>query len=110
MRKNEPTSIGDILSGLKKTTKLGKNLEEAEIWQNWKAIAGPHLSSHGRPQSIREGCLRVEVDSPVWMHRYGYKKWEIIKRINSNAKKELVHDLFLILLAEEKSIDDEEES
>ena len=55
------------------------------------------LAEHGHPKDLRERRLRVIVDSAVWMHKYSYCKWEIIRRINRRAGKELVSDLFFLL-------------
>ena len=102
MKKYELVGIAEILSQLKKDTKLGENLEQAVIWERWPDIVGPKLMLHGRPQTVKEGQLRIEVDSAVWMHKYTYRKWEIIKRINTLARKKLVSEVFLVLVCEEE--------
>jgi predicted nucleic acid-binding Zn ribbon protein len=107
LRKDKPTGINEILNTLKKTTALGKNLEQAEIWTHWTKLVGKELSEHGRPQSFKDKQLRIEVDSAVWMHRFTYKKWAIIKRINRMARKKLVDDIFLVLLGDGESLDEE---
>lgn len=107
MKKNNPTGIGDILNTLKKQTPLGKLLEHAEIWEHWSEIAGPHLAEHGRPKTVKDGQLRVEVDSAVWMHKFNYHKWAIIKRVNRMARKELVSDMFFELVPDGEDVKDE---
>lgn len=109
MPKREPHRVGDILNSLKKTTPLGESLEQASVWSRWEEIAGASLAAHGRPHSMKEGQLRIEVDSPVWMHRYAYQKWRIIKRINQLARRELVHDLYLALLPDGDTLDEGED-
>lgn len=96
------TPIADILAKLKASGKLGQNLEYARIWERWDEIAGPRLSAHGQPYTVKEGQLRVRADSAVWMHRFSYDKWGIIRRINRLAGKELVHDLFVTLEPEDE--------
>lgn len=110
MKKNEPEGVGDILARMKKTTKLGLNLEQAAIWTHWEEIAGPYLAAHGRPRTVREGQLRIEADSAVWMHRFAYRKWSIIKRINRMAGRELVHDIFIELIPDDLMPGPEENS
>lgn len=102
MRKKEPAKLGDILSSLTKTTNLGKQLEQAEIWEHWPELAGSYLAEHGRPARIKDNVLHIEVDSPVWMHKYAFRKWDIIKRVNLMARCELVSDLFLALEPEKE--------
>ena len=101
MKKSKLTQIGKILDEMKRTTELGEQLEKARIWDRWNELAGSQLSPHGQPRGIRENVLYVEVESPVWMHRYALRKWEILKRINAMAGRELVSDLFVVLRDDE---------
>ncbi|MCC6145461.1 MAG: DUF721 domain-containing protein [Candidatus Hydrogenedentes bacterium] len=103
-KKHNIEGISDILGRLKQESPLGHQLELAQIWEQWEAIAGPALSKHGVPYSVLEGELRVRVDSPVWMHKYAYHKWRIIKEINRRAHKELISDLFVTLLPEDEAL------
>ena len=36
--------------------------------------------------------------SAVWMHKLNYRKWQIMKKINKIAGKELVADMYIVLL------------
>lgn len=101
MRKNEPTSIGDILAKMVKKSPLGKKLRQAEIWDRWPELAGAELCDHGRPFAIRDKTLIVEADSTVWMNRYSYHKWDILKRVNLLARQELISDIFVTLTPDE---------
>jgi predicted nucleic acid-binding Zn ribbon protein len=105
LKKNKPVSVGDILQSLAATTKLGKHLEHAQIWEHWEEMVGPQLAAHGRPKTVKDGQLRVEADSSVWMHKFSYKKWAIIKAVNRVAGKELVNDLFVSLIGDDEEID-----
>jgi len=104
LSKKDPKSIGEILSALmNQQTDLGKKLDQARIWEQWTSLAGPHLSSHGRPHAIKDKTLVVEVDGSVWMNRFAYYKWDILKRINLMYGEEIVSDIFIILTPEENS-------
>ncbi len=98
MRKNEPTSAADIVAKLVKTTKIGQSLEQAQVWERWEEIVGPKMMPHCRPVWIRDNTLRIEADSSVNMHKLSYRQWDIIKRINRIAGKELVGDVFIVLM------------
>ena len=97
MKKNEPTGVGDILAKLKKSTKLGDQLEKARIWELWPELVGKLMAPHGKPRAIRDNTLIIEAESPVWMHKYAYKKWDILKKINLVARRELISDVFVVL-------------
>lgn len=93
----DPEHLGDLISKLTKTTKLGQHLEHALIWQEWEHIIGKPLMDSARPVGVRDGQLRVEVANNVLMHKLAYRKWDMIGRINRLARKELVHDIFFLL-------------
>lgn len=101
MPPKEPEGIGDILSKLVKKPTLSKAMLQARIWEEWEQLAGPVLSLHGKPHKIKDGMLTIFVDSPVWMNKFAYRKWEIIQRINRLSRRELVSDLFLELAPDE---------
>ncbi len=103
-KRNTPEGVGDILSGLIKTTDLGKHLEHAEIWEHWPEIVGDVTAQHTRPQGIRDLQLRIEADSAVWMHKINYRKWQILKKINRLAGKELVSDIYIVLVPDGESM------
>jgi len=98
LKRSKPEGVGDILAKLKKTTDLGKHLEHAEIWEHWPEIVGETVAKHTRPQGIKELQLRIEADSAVWMHKLNYRKWQIMKKINRIAGKELVSDMYIVLV------------
>lgn len=101
MRNSNPQSVGQILTKLLKKTKLGKHVKQAAIWQRWPEIAGADLHPHGRPRAVKDNTLIIEVDSTVWMNKYSFFKWDIMKRINLIAARELVSDLFFVLASED---------
>jgi len=101
LKKSELEHIGDILNRMKKTTPLGLTLEQAQIWEHWTELVGEHLAPHCRPYDIRDGELRIMTDSTVWMHKISYVKWDLLRRINRMAKKELVSDIYFMLDSDE---------
>ncbi|MCK5863285.1 MAG: DUF721 domain-containing protein [Candidatus Hydrogenedentes bacterium] len=104
MKKNKVEHISNILERMQKTTSLGKNLEQAKIWEHWEKLTGKHLGKHCRPHSIKDGKLRIIVESPVWMHKLSYLKWDLLLRINRMAGKELVSDAFFVLASDEDAL------
>lgn len=103
-RGGTPSALGDVLSKMAKRTGLREQFDQARIWEGWAEIAGPKLSPHGSPKIFKDKVLHVEVDSAVWMNRYSYLKWDLIKRINLAAGYELVSDLFFVLKDDETSV------
>jgi predicted nucleic acid-binding Zn ribbon protein len=108
-KKTSLIAVGEVLETLKKTTQLGQQLEQAQIWERWEDLVGPELAPHARPKTIQDGTLQIEVDSTVWMNKIGYHRWKIIKRINRMARKELVSDIFLKLIPDDETVEDKSE-
>ncbi len=104
MRGGDPKSVHAILNKMVQTTVLGKQLAYAEIWNRWPEVAGPHLFEHGRPKTVKDGTLYIVAESPVWMHRFAFQKWTLIRRINRLAGAELVSDAFILLQADEETL------
>ncbi len=104
MKRGKPVHIGEVIAKLQQTTSLGANLEQARIWENWEQIVGVHLARHCRPHNIKDNQLRIAVQSPVWMHKLSYQKWDLLRRINYMAGKELVSDVFFVLEADEDAL------
>lgn len=96
MRKREPESIGEILADMGRTSPIGQLLEQALVWDRWAELAGPKLAPHGQPLGFRNNVLIVAAESPVWMHKFVFRKWALISRINRVAQRELVSDIFVI--------------
>lgn len=104
MKRTRPEHIGDILAAMQTKSALGKHLEHAKIWEQWERLAGAHLAKHCKPHSVKKGQLRILVESPVWMHKLGYLKWDLLRRINRMAGKELVNDIFMTLASDEDAV------
>lgn len=102
MSKNEPTPLGDVLAKLTKAPgPVAQSLEHAQVWEHWPEIVGKVMAPHCRPVWIRDRTLRIEADSSVQMNKLSYRQWDIIKRVNLLARKELVSDVFIVLMEED---------
>lgn len=95
-------TVAEIIEGLKQSTALGRNLEEAQIWQRWPELAGMDFMPHGRPLGMRDGTLIIEVDTAVWMHKFAYTKRGLMRRINAMLGQNLVTEIYLTLTEDEK--------
>ena len=101
-KKSSLIKVGDILATMVKTTPLGENLEQAEIWVHWDKIAGAALAAHGRPEAVKDGELHIAADSSVAMNRFIYNKYRIVKNVNRMAGKELISGIFVRLMGDEE--------
>jgi len=103
MNENKPEGIGDIIESMKTSSTLGKNLQEARIWERWPEIVGPKLMPYGQPLGVRDETLFIQVESAVWMHKFSYQKPQIIQQANKLVGEKLVSEIFLTLNSEDDS-------
>ena len=96
-RGGAPSAVGVVLDKITKAHGLRKHFDQGRIWQMWDEIAGTRLAPHGKPKLFKDKTLLIAIQSPVWMSRYAYSKWDLIKRVNLVAGYELINDLFFVL-------------
>ena len=96
-RGGAPSAVGTVLEKITKAHGLRKHFDQGRIWQMWDEIAGARLAPHGKPKLFKDKTLLIAIQSPVWMSRYAYSKWDLIKRVNLVAGYELINDLFFVL-------------
>ena len=102
MHKDTPEELKDILAGLQAKSELGRNLEEAKIWQFWETIVPPPFCAHAYPLRVRDRVLQIEAENAVWMHKISYLKLEILEKIRGIIDPDLVEDLRIVLAEEDK--------
>lgn len=102
MHKDTPEDIKDILAGLRAKSELGRNLEEAKIWQFWETLIPSPFSAHAYPLRVKDSVLHIEAENAVWLHKISYLKPEILEKIRGITDPELVVDLRFVLAEEDK--------
>lgn len=70
---------GRLLDGLRSFQRLGLNQHLFFLRQHWPDIAGPGLAQHSVPQSLKEGVLTVQVDSPLFRQELTYACGRILR-------------------------------
>lgn len=81
-KKDNFTSIKDIISSLLTDPSLPFNPADAKIWEIWDKAVGPGIAGHARPSWIRKGLLRVEVSDPIWLQELEFVSNDIKEKLN----------------------------
>ena len=102
MHKDTPEDIKDILAGLATKSELGRNLEEAKIWQFWDTVIPAPFNAHTYPLRVKNGVLHIESENAVWLHKISYLKPEILEKIRALIDPDLVEDIRFVLAEEDK--------
>ncbi|MFP6596700.1 MAG: DUF721 domain-containing protein [Candidatus Hydrogenedentota bacterium] len=103
MHNDTPEEIRDILEGLKATSELGRNLQEARIWENWASIVPKPYRDKSYPLRVKDSILVIEVETAVFLHKISYLKQEILENIRQIISVEIVADVRFTLEEEDKS-------
>jgi hypothetical protein len=102
MHNDTPEDIRHILEGLKATSELGRNLREAEIWENWDSIVPSPYNGKSYPLRVKDGVLVIEVETAVFLHKISYLKQEILENIGRNIPLGIVDEIRFTLAEEDK--------
>lgn len=88
-----PESVGTIIQGLIDNLGLKKRLDQERVVQQWSAIVGKTVARRTKAMRIENGRLYVNVDRPTWRNELILRKKDIIDKINSTMKNQVVKDI-----------------
>jgi predicted nucleic acid-binding Zn ribbon protein len=54
---------------------------------------GEQRAAHTQPAVFKDRLLVVYTDSSAWIHELHFQKNEIVAKLNTALKKELIHDI-----------------
>ena len=89
---DDPAPIRDVLKELG-AMGIKAPAETAELWARWAEIVGDQIAKHASPSSLREGVLRVRVESPTWATEIGYLGEDIRARVNAALRADTVREV-----------------
>ena len=87
------TSVSDMIAKFLDDSPIGKKIKNYQVIEQWNEIVGDQISKISVPDKIENHVLRVKVNSSVWRHELSLRKKEIIDKINSTFKEEIVKDI-----------------
>lgn len=89
--------IGNIIEKFFLEKGLTDILQQQKIIHHWNEIVGEKISDQSRAESIENGILRVRVKDSVWINHLLLLKPQIIMKINTYVKKNIIKDLYFFL-------------
>lgn len=95
-KKTDPghlTHISDILS--KALSKYTPPLETeiTQIWEIWDLALGSSIAQNAKPDTFKNGQLKVIVSSSVWIHQLKFLEKEMIANLNARLNTSLITHL-----------------
>lgn len=88
LSQNRP--IADILPLVRSMQRLGLNQSLFFLRQHWPHIAGEALARHSTPASLKDGILKVQVESPLYRQELTYAAPRILRIAQDHLGAELV--------------------
>lgn len=93
---NEKRNITPLKSALEKLLKaygIDKKVKAYSVIDDWPEIVGEKVAKNAVAERIESGKLFVRVKSSVWRQEMLFQKQDIIKKINTKYREEIVKDI-----------------
>lgn len=87
------THISDILSKTLSKYRPPQETEITQIWEIWELALGPPIAQNAKPDTFKNGQLRVIVSSSVWIHQLKFLEKEMIANLNARLDTPLITHL-----------------
>ena len=92
-RSDEPRPLRDSLAEVSADLGLPEPDALALLIQEWESLVGPDVAPHCRLTSLREGVLRVTVDTAPRGTQLRYLEGELLERAASLVGADVVREL-----------------
>ena len=93
VRKLKPEPVAAVIKRLITDLGLKKRYNQERIIQRWPEIVGETIARRAKATRIENGKLYVSVDRPTWRNELILRKKDILGRINSVMKHDVVKDI-----------------
>lgn len=92
-RSDEPRPLRDSLAEVSADLGLPEPDALAFLIQEWESVVGPDVAPHCRLTSLRDGVLRVTVDTAPRGTQLRYLEGELVERAASLVGADIVREL-----------------
>jgi len=93
-RTNERT-LSDLLGDLVDAFGMRERMDELDITTAWDHIVGPMVARHTVSVKLREGRLRIKVDSAPLRHELMYMREALREVLNKRAGRPVISEIVL---------------
>jgi hypothetical protein len=93
-RTSKPQTFEDVINKLMRAYSLDKKLSEYDVLSKWEYMVGKGVSLRTTNLKIKDRILYVELNSSAVRNELQHAKSLIIMRVNQEAGKELITDIY----------------
>lgn len=94
-RTREGKGISELLQLFRTENNLDQGLNEFDVYEAWKAVLGPGITSYTLDIAFKRTTLYVKLSSSIVRDELSYGREKIVKMLNEELKRELITDLVL---------------
>jgi predicted nucleic acid-binding Zn ribbon protein len=91
--KSRPTSVGDILESVLRSTGLSRRAEERSLLEDWAEIVGERVAAHSRAVDLEDGVLYVDADHAAWRQELTLLFPAIVERYAERHGRDAVREI-----------------
>ena len=92
-RPSPPERLKDLLGGVLARFGVADAEATSKVFNKWSEIVGDAIANNAEPTSLRDGVLRVRVESPTWATEVSYLGDQIRARANDMLGKPVVREV-----------------
>lgn len=93
-RSSKPQTFEDLVNKLMLAYSLDKKLSEYDVLSKWEDMVGKGVALRTTGLKIKDRILYVELNSSAVRNELQHAKSLIIMRVNQEAGKELITDIY----------------
>jgi predicted nucleic acid-binding Zn ribbon protein len=89
-RKGNEKSIRDLLATVFDDYRIAEKLREVALRTNWEEVAGPMVAKYTQEITLRNGVLKIRVNSAPLREELQYMKEQLLAQANEELKERAV--------------------
>lgn len=96
MRKANDKSLKDAIEQMMQVYKIKRKFDETGIIAHWPQLVGQSVANRTKELFIHDKKLFLRIESSVIKNELAMIRTQIIEKINTEAKTELVNDIIFL--------------
>jgi predicted nucleic acid-binding Zn ribbon protein len=93
MRRKSATSLSSLLSGVIDDLGVSKRLDETNVEEAWRSIAGPQVARVTNRVRMRDGRLTIFLTDAAWRHALHAERPAWMRRVNEALGRDVVKEI-----------------
>ena len=79
-----------------------REIESAQVIARFREVVGPQVAARASVDSLTNGKLTLVVPETAWKQELSSSKYDLIKRLNDRAGRNVVRDIYFVVNSRKK--------